>query len=57
MRKSFVFGRNPRLTMRPSSGQTFLMGILNFLMIHLTTTSRIRASTIMITLIRIIAPM
>ena len=43
--------------MRPSSGQTFLKGILNLRMIHFTATRSSRAATIMITLIRIMAPM
>ena len=54
---SLAFGRGPRLTLLPISGQTFFQGILNLAMIHFTTTRRIRTRTIMTTMIRIMAPM
>ena len=57
MSASLAFGSIPRLILRPIAGHTFLNGILNLLMIHFTATKRISASRIMITLIRIMAPM
>lgn len=55
--KSLTLGTAPRDSFLPSSGQTFFIGMRNFAMILLTTRSRTSATTIMITLMRIMAPM
>lgn len=54
---SFIFGRLPWLMRRPSSGHTFLMGILSLVIRRLAKNSSRRARSIMTTLISIIGPM